>query len=225
MRHVAGDEHIRVAYLPDPIKLNHEPGYPSPSITHRLKDESGMKFELITVAELLHGCLEKRGYACLCIPGGFAPNTKNALGEKGKCIIEEFLRAGGGFIGICAGAYLGSTWGWSLLSVDIDLKHWDRYPFVRKIYINPILNLTLSLRRGNGPCALKFSKQGQEMLGAREGEVIVRYTNGPTFLNRGSSVEVSVGKTRVVSSTGIWRANPNHNRRSWRLSRRSSAGI
>jgi len=54
------DAVIRVAYLPDPVKLKHETGYPAPAVRQRLKDESSMHFELITAADLLNGCLRKR---------------------------------------------------------------------------------------------------------------------------------------------------------------------
>ena len=105
------DESVRIAYLPDTVKIHHEKGYPAPGVRQRLKDESSMYFELISAADLLNGCLLKRyraheycqpvptffcvvcrGFTVLCIPGGFAPNTKNGLGEKGRALIEEFVR-------------------------------------------------------------------------------------------------------------------------------------
>ena len=39
----------------------------------------------------------------------------------------SFVKAGGGLMGIGAGAYLASNWGYRLLDVDIlDLQHWKR---------------------------------------------------------------------------------------------------
>jgi hypothetical protein len=74
-------------------------------------------------------------------------------------------------VGLCAGAYLGSRWGWGLLPVDIDLEHWDR---------------------GDGPCELLFTGEGRDFLGAGSGLVMVRYTNGPTFLNEDPTVVKSL---------------------------------
>ena len=54
------DESVRIAYLPDTVKIHHEKGYPAPGVRQRLKDESSMYFELISAADLLNGCLLKR---------------------------------------------------------------------------------------------------------------------------------------------------------------------
>ena len=55
----------------------------------------------------------------LVIPGGFAPNTVDALGALGARKILAFVEDGGGFFGVCAGAYVGSTWGIELLPVSV----------------------------------------------------------------------------------------------------------
>lgn len=44
-------------------------------------------------------------------PGGFGPDFATQLGRDGMSIVKDFVRIGGGFLGICAGAYLGArTW-------------------------------------------------------------------------------------------------------------------
>jgi hypothetical protein len=64
----------------------------------------------------------------LCIPGaGFASTFVSRLGSAGELRIVAFVKAGGGLMGIGAGAYLASNWGYRLLDVDIlDLQHWKR---------------------------------------------------------------------------------------------------
>ena len=63
------------------------------------------------MAMIRKGGLDSQGFHVLVVPGGFAPNFAEALGELGSKRIREFVTGGGGFIGICAGAFLGSTWG------------------------------------------------------------------------------------------------------------------
>lgn len=48
-------------------------------------------------------------YDVLIVPGGTAGLYQRLLGEKGIASIREFVANGGGYLGLCAGAYLGST--------------------------------------------------------------------------------------------------------------------
>ena len=67
-----------------------------------------MTFNFIKSDDILNGVLEKEDYSLLLIPGGFAPHFINKIGEKGEEIIRKFVYNGGGYVGICAGAYCGS---------------------------------------------------------------------------------------------------------------------
>jgi glutamine amidotransferase-like uncharacterized protein len=40
------------------------------------------------------------------IPGGMAPRHSDEIRPEGRAQVERFLRAGGGYLGICAGAYI-----------------------------------------------------------------------------------------------------------------------
>ena len=71
--------------------------------------ESDLEIETVTVADVLSGRLKAGAFTVLCVPGGFAPNWDVRLGACGLQIIREFVESGGGFVGICAGAYLGSS--------------------------------------------------------------------------------------------------------------------
>ncbi len=46
------------------------------------------------------------GIEVLVIPGGWAPYQLDALGEDGPGVIRDFVKRGGRYLGICAGAYL-----------------------------------------------------------------------------------------------------------------------
>ena len=106
----------RVAYLPDPVKREDEPGYPSPAFWDRLL-EVGLPAELISVEDVCSGCLSR--FSVLCVPGGFVLNYQSRLGSAGAALVAEFVRNGGGYVGVCAGAYLGSTMCLSLLPVEV----------------------------------------------------------------------------------------------------------
>ena len=157
----AADAGIRVACLPDPVKVIKKAGYPKRSVQDRL-EECGMQYTQIGVKDVLAGKLTTDAYDVLCIPGGYAPNWCDKLGQKGSKLIEAFVASGGGFVGICAGAYLGSTWDLGLIDVDLPLI--DRWA-----------------RGRTDSCGLGLTKAAAEQLGevAADPRLAVRYCNGP----------------------------------------------
>jgi uncharacterized lipoprotein YddW (UPF0748 family) len=68
------------------------------------------------------------------IPGGGGASIAKALGEKGLKNIEKFVANGGGYVGICAGAYLPIKGYWNNLTraleivnaEAVDIDHWNR---------------------------------------------------------------------------------------------------
>lgn len=149
----------RVAYLLDPAKVGVEDGYPSPAVRAVLAAD-GIDLVELTLAQLLGGALSDGAFTALCVPGGFAPNYASGLGLEGYEAVRAFVRRGGGYVGLCAGAYLGSREGLGLLPVEIvDVHRWAR---------------------GSGDCQLRFTADGEALLGAlRREPVTVRYANGP----------------------------------------------
>eukprot|EP01043_Picozoa_sp_COSAG02_P011196 COSAG02_NODE_408_length_22892_cov_35.212785_22_plen_703_part_00 len=169
-RHPA-DSAIRVACLPDPVKVVKKAGYPKRSVQDRLQ-ECGMQYTQISVRDVLGGKLTTDTYDVLCIPGGYAPNWCDKLGEKGSKAIEIFVAKGGGYVGICAGAYIGSNWDLGLIDVDLPLI--DRWA-----------------RGKTDTCALHLTADAIAQLGevAAETQLAVRYNNGPLMqANEGVTV-------------------------------------
>ena len=61
----------------------------------------------------------------MIFPGGGGHRQANALGEQGRRIIRDFVRDGGGFVGMSAGAFLSTgQYEWSLGLVNT--RHPDR---------------------------------------------------------------------------------------------------
>ncbi len=101
-------------------------------------------------------------YDLLIVPGGSGGREARGLGEKGREEVKQFIRNGGGYIGICAGAYLATCdYPWSLHILNarvLDKEHWNR---------------------GNGEVEIALSQRGREVLGARHEMVSIHYAQGP----------------------------------------------
>ena len=96
------------------------------------------------------------------IPGGSGRQEAAALGEDGCARIRTFVEEGGGYIGICAGAYLATSgsfsWGLSILDAKTVSPKW---------------------RRGKGTVQLELTTEGHRILGVNQGLFDCLYDNGP----------------------------------------------
>lgn len=67
----------------------------------------------LTVEEIRRGAWS--GCRVLIHPGGSGGGQGKALGDEGRRQVREFVKTGGGYVGICAGAYLATCdYDWSL---------------------------------------------------------------------------------------------------------------
>ncbi|MGD9381282.1 MAG: BPL-N domain-containing protein [Candidatus Thorarchaeota archaeon] len=63
----------------------------------------GCSFTTVRGQDIQGGCLDD--YDLLMWPGGHYPAYWDEIGLEGKAEIQEFVSGGGGYLGICAGAY------------------------------------------------------------------------------------------------------------------------
>lgn len=63
----------------------------------------------IRIAETRGGNIELAGQDALVVGGGWAPEQRTSLGSDSIRGIREFVAQGGGYVGICAGAYLAAA--------------------------------------------------------------------------------------------------------------------
>lgn len=95
-------------------------------------------------------------------PGGSGGGQGKALGEEGRKSVREFVSSGGGFVGICAGAYLASAdYDWSLHILDakvVDRQHWNR---------------------GFGTVELTLSPSGRDFFETDREQLSIYYHQGP----------------------------------------------
>jgi hypothetical protein len=95
-------------------------------------------------------------------PGGSGGGQGKALGEEGREQERKFLRAGGGYVGVCGGAYLASAdYPWSLHVLNarvIDKQHWAR---------------------GHGPVDIGTTEKGRTILKPDAERLSILYWQGP----------------------------------------------
>src|SRR5436190_10366612 len=93
-----------------------------------LKERPGIEVQDITVEEIKAGKLGE--FDVVIQPGGSGSGQGKALGEEGRAAVKKFVEGGGGYVGVCAGAYLATCdYEWSLGVLDakvVDRKHWNR---------------------------------------------------------------------------------------------------
>ncbi len=122
-------------------------------------------FEGVSVTQLTADDIRSGQLADLDLlmqPGGSGGGQGRHLGEAGREAIRDFVSDGGGFIGICAGAYLASAdYSWSLNILDakvIDRQHWNR---------------------GNGEVEIALSDSGRQVLRLEGQTLSIQYAQGP----------------------------------------------
>lgn len=149
-----------------------------------LTEENGFKCVKVTPEEIRESdILDKTDV--LIIPGGSGSLQAKKLEEAGREKIKEFIKKGGGYVGICAGSYLASSdYDWSLHILNakvVDRAHWAR---------------------GTGPVELEMKPAGKAVLGEASDKVGVYYGQGP-LLGPGSSKELPPYEPLALYATEI----------------------
>jgi glutamine amidotransferase-like uncharacterized protein len=125
-----------------------------------LPKAEGFDVKLITAKEVRDGVL--KNFDVVIHPGGSGSGQAKALGDEGRNHVRKFVRDGGGFVGVCAGAYLASAeYPWALKLLDarvLDDEHWAR---------------------GVGEVRLHLPKTGKLAFGSNEAVATIYYENGP----------------------------------------------
>lgn len=130
-----------------------------------LTPENGFDAVIVTPEDVQNNRLSDQKFDVLIMPGGMASAQATNLGETGREKVREFVGQGGGYVGICAGAYLSTTYKpWSLNLVNArvwDLSHWAR---------------------GTGMVTLKLTDSGQSVLKSDSPQLETYYGQGPLLM-------------------------------------------
>lgn len=107
------------------------------------------------------GVIDLKQFDVVVFSGGSGSQQAKSIGEAGLRNVREFVRGGGGYCGICAGAYLACSnfsWGLGILNASTVSSKW---------------------MRGRGFIDMEVTVDGRPLLGDVGGTFKVRYANGP----------------------------------------------
>ncbi|MCX5685532.1 MAG: BPL-N domain-containing protein [Planctomycetota bacterium] len=131
--------------------------HPRSGIEAKLTAQDDVVVRWIGAAEIDANVLGQ--FDVLIMPGGGGHAEANGLGKEGVESIRRFVGGGGGYIGICAGAYLATTgYAWSLGIINARMVDYNR---------------------GKDTVKIQLSDEGRRLLGDRSGPLDVLYANGP----------------------------------------------
>jgi glutamine amidotransferase-like uncharacterized protein len=125
-----------------------------PCVTEIMSKTADIKLTRLKGADIAAGGL--KGYDLVMFTGGSGSAEAAGLGEQGREEVRDFVRNGGGYVGICAGAYLacsGFEWGVGVLNAKTVSSKW---------------------RRGQGEVKIEGEAFGEKLIDRG-----VRYANGP----------------------------------------------
>jgi len=129
-------------------------------------DPKEFQLTFVTAEQIRNGVLKNMDV--LVQGGGGAHTQSDELEAPGRDAIRDFVKNGGGYLGICAGAYLASSAKTSDLGIMnarvVDSEHWAR---------------------GRGDVELGFTPTGQQEIGEQKPKVTVMYHQGPLLAPAG----------------------------------------
>ncbi len=140
-----------------------------------LLTEAGCFCREMDVADIRSDSLSD--FDLIVVPGGLSNEMADALGKEGCNEIRQFVRNGGGYVGICAGAYLASsTFERFLGLVNVKTNHSQEYM--------PRVGMQEQRQLGASEVDIHFTAEGQTFFNHKEHGVI-DYINGPIFIEAG----------------------------------------
>ena len=125
----------------------------------------------LSAADIAAGALE--GNDMLLMPGGGSKTEFIALGPAGQDAVKRFVRGGGGYYGICAGAFL-------VRQSDVGLC------------LVPFTDDKPEHYRGWAPMKIAFTDEGRKVFGADADVRTVMYWGGPVFVPGGETADADV---------------------------------
>lgn len=137
-------------------------GGQGPNSIDRILNAGGMTVRRMGADEIASDALQK--FQLVIFPGGSGSKEAAAIGEAGRKRVHDFVERGGGYVGICAGAYLctsGYDWGLKILDAKTASPLWQR---------------------GTGEVQIELTAEGRKILGDRPGMLAVKYANGPILV-------------------------------------------
>jgi glutamine amidotransferase-like uncharacterized protein len=138
-------------------------------------------------------------FAAVVFPGGSGSAQARSLGIEGRRKVREFVGAGGGYLGICGGAFLSTShYAWSLGILNAT---------VLTSSLGPSKDPTRGLwyRGSRTPVLIELTSEAVTMLGhTGDSRIPVQYHNGP-ILSHGSLNTVARFKALAHYRSEVWK--------------------
>ena len=139
--------------------------------------------------DIREGVLDQ--FDLVIFPGGSGSKQAAALESSGREVVKKFINQGGGFVGICAGAYLAaSNYKWSL---GIS----NHKTFCKSFEIPEVGRKSMWYRGASAPVKMELTEEGKKILGEVKGIFDVRYHNGPIMSAMGKE---GLGNFRTLAN-------------------------
>ena len=130
----------------------------------RLLYNSDFSWKAVEGSDIENGCL--KDYDALIVPGGSALKEARSMGREAREEVRRFVRNGGIYLGVCAGAYLSSKAKENDLGLipvsTLDQAHWFR-------------------TQDGTDVKVELTDRGMEVFGLDRKDVEILYENGPIF--------------------------------------------
>ncbi|NQT15401.1 MAG: ThuA domain-containing protein [Planctomycetes bacterium] len=163
-----------------------------------LSSESTCTWAPVGPTDIQTGALD--GFDLVVFPGGSGSQQAEVLGEEGRHAVREFVRAGGGYVGICGGTFLATArYDWSLALVNAKTLTGRQHI--------PELGMRSMTQRGAGTVKMEFTEPGKRVLGNFPDLVDVQYAGGP-ILSPAGKRDLPAYATLALFRTEIWRYEP-----------------
>jgi putative intracellular protease/amidase len=130
-----------------------------PRITEQLGKVKDVKLTIVKGSEIAGGIL--KDFDVVIFSGGSGSKQSAGIGEQGVAEVQKFVKGGGGYIGICGGAYLacsGFSWGLGVLNAKTVSSKW---------------------KRGEGQVQIEVTQEGAKTTSIPAKQQEIRYANGP----------------------------------------------
>jgi putative intracellular protease/amidase len=135
-------------------------GHTRLSVEQKLERTDDIQLHRVDGSMIENGVLEQ--FDVFFAPGGGGSTQARELGLRGRDAVRKFVNDGGGYVGICAGAYLASRS--------------NKRPYLG------ILNASIAdVDRGRAVVSVELTEAGRKLLGSAECELKIKYHNGPVW--------------------------------------------
>lgn len=183
-----------------------------PRVTELLGQIPDVKLTLVKGAEIATGAL--KDHDVVIFTGGSGSRQAAGLGDAGRAEVRRFIKNGGGYIGICGGAYLacsGFSWGLGVLDAKTVSNKWKRGVGAVQIEVNALGTDTtgiparaLPIRYANGPVitpAGRADVPDYEPLATFRTELSENGTPKGAMVNTPAWVRGTYGEGRIITSS------------------------